>query len=1045
MSQPKLISPLLDSFAMGDPISEHNGVRCCPAMNQQTKEKYIVKIISIPASQTKLDALLLTGAYANKEAACAYFLELANDLAGEAKTLKQLSITEGFTAYQDWQIVPMEDGTGFDVYLLGTYKRSLQKIFQREPMTQLRALNLGLDMCAALSVCRQANYLYVNLKPENIFMMPTGSFRIGDLGFISTNALSYTSLADIYRSAYTAPEIADAFSTLNETMDIYALGLILYQAYNNGALPFQGTQAPAEKFAPPMYADYEIAEIILKACDPNPEERWQTPEEMGQALVTYMQKYGANDVPIVPLIPNNSEVHVAQEAAEAIAEKTPAEETAQEQEGEASTSPAVDVDPEEAEAAIVGLYDAEPEKADLPAEAQPDETPLIVAPPDTVLQETEQDLSISEETLSELPSSEYTEDDFGNLSFLDDMIGENLLSESETNEITYDEVSEEVSQMLSQVDALAEHEVPSPVIAPEHISVPMPSPIIPAPQEPEEPAPQPEEEQVAAAPVILAEPIPEAAEEIPQEIPYEEGAPAETKKRKSVLGAIAIALLLVILIAAGYLFYRFYYLQTIDSLSVKGEHSSLTVSLITETDESLLTVSCADDYGNRHTADVVNGKAVFTDLMPNMRYTVTVHIDGFRTLTGMTQTTYNTPAQTNILQFSALTGSQSGSAVLSITAESPEGPDATEWTVFYSAEGEEEKSVDFTGRTYTLTDLTVGKTYTLKLVPKATEFVTGTDTITFLASNLLYAENLRVVNCADGEIVVAWDAPADAPAVSWKVHCFNASGTYSEMITTAETTVTFENLDHSDGYTVEVIAEGMTVSQRIMVEKNTTTITDFTADTSVPGEITLTWNASTEIPASGWVLDYTMTGIDTTQTVICTENTFVLDTALPETQYTFVLSSAENAVLCEELKIKTPEAGEFTCTYDGFTVSSSDMLFRMCKWPGIEDWTRHDLDGQDYTTSFVPGERAAFVVRLKAVYGLSDDPVKLTFVIRNEDGSIVSLKSEMTTWNEMWDMYYCHLDVPETPSVIGDYTLTVYFNGAFACQQAFTIAPAATE
>ena len=62
MSEPKLISPLLDNFLMGDPISEHNGIRCCPAMDQETEKKYIVKIISLPSSETQLNALLLTGA-----------------------------------------------------------------------------------------------------------------------------------------------------------------------------------------------------------------------------------------------------------------------------------------------------------------------------------------------------------------------------------------------------------------------------------------------------------------------------------------------------------------------------------------------------------------------------------------------------------------------------------------------------------------------------------------------------------------------------------------------------------------------------------------------------------------------------------------------------------------------------------------------------------------------------------------------------------------------------------------------------------------------
>ena len=63
MSEPKCISPLLDGFAIGKLMSSHNGVRCYPALKENSDNKYIVKIISVPASQVQLDALLLTGAY----------------------------------------------------------------------------------------------------------------------------------------------------------------------------------------------------------------------------------------------------------------------------------------------------------------------------------------------------------------------------------------------------------------------------------------------------------------------------------------------------------------------------------------------------------------------------------------------------------------------------------------------------------------------------------------------------------------------------------------------------------------------------------------------------------------------------------------------------------------------------------------------------------------------------------------------------------------------------------------------------------------------
>ena len=113
-------SPLLDGFLIGDPISDHDGVRCCPAMRENSDEKYIVKIISIPSSQTQLDALLLTGAYSDAAAATEYFRELADGVVQEAGILKELSKLQGFLPYEDWQIVPMDSKRlGYEVYLLG--------------------------------------------------------------------------------------------------------------------------------------------------------------------------------------------------------------------------------------------------------------------------------------------------------------------------------------------------------------------------------------------------------------------------------------------------------------------------------------------------------------------------------------------------------------------------------------------------------------------------------------------------------------------------------------------------------------------------------------------------------------------------------------------------------------------------------------------------------------------------------------------------------------------------------------------------------------
>ncbi len=300
MSEPKLISPLLDGFSMGDAISHHDGVRCCPALKEGSDKKYIVKIISIPASQVQLDALLQIGAYDDPTAALDYFKELADGVEKEAQCLKNLSRLDGFLAYEGWQVVPMDRSRlGYEVYLLSHFRHSLEKFMRRNPMTHLGAVNLGIDLCGALSAARRAGWIYADLKPSNIFISENREYRIGDLGLMELEGLDLASLPGKYRSDYTAPELQDELVSPNTTMDTYALGLILYQIFNDGKLP-QVKDPTEDPLPPPTNADYEMAEILLKACAPKPADRYADPMEMGQALVAYMQRNTVNDVPILP-------------------------------------------------------------------------------------------------------------------------------------------------------------------------------------------------------------------------------------------------------------------------------------------------------------------------------------------------------------------------------------------------------------------------------------------------------------------------------------------------------------------------------------------------------------------------------------------------------------------------------------------------------------------------------------------------------------------------------------------------------------------------
>ena len=984
MSEPKLISPMLDNFAMGDPISDRNGVRCCPAMEKGTDNRYIVKIISTPASQTQLDALLLSGAYSDKQSALSYFRALSDGIADEVAILKKLSQLEGFIPFESCQIVPMDDDAGYDVYMLSAYKNTLEQFFRHSSMTHLGALNLGLDLCAALAVCRRSGYLYVDLKPDNIYLTGENTYRIGDIGFLKLDSLKYASLPERYRSQYTAPEIADAFSSLNTTMDVYAAGLILYQAFNDGALPFRDDTAPAEQLPAPAYADYEMAEIILKACAPTPDARWQDPIEMGQALVDYMQRNGAHDTPIVPVL--NTEEDVA-------GEEVPEPKYVAEEADKAFEEAPGDICPD--------AEDPEPQatKEDTPQEIVEEE--------------------ISEESI-------YSEDESGNLTFLADDTEDETAHEQDPSEIDYKEVSEEVSDMLNIADDLIAHHPPDPVVQPEPIDVPIPPPL---------PVEIPEQEDSEPETAADTEPSSDAPDEGYSEEDTEEDYfdDAPQKPKGHILRNVILVLIAAALITLGFFYYKNYYLQPIESIILEdGDADTLTVLVSSQINEEKLTVICFDTYGNQLSEPVKNGKAVFTNLAPNSAYTIKVDIEGFHRLTGDTYAAFTTPVQTNIVQFRAVTGSEDGSAVIAFTID---GPDAEQWKLGYSSSDEAQQEITFSGHMVTLTGLTLGSEYTFTLSPVDDMLINGTTEIKHIASAIVKPVNLAITGCINNTLTASWSAPEGSSVDSWTVRCYNDDG-FDETQVVTETNVAFEGIDMTKAYTVEVAAAGMSVNDRAFAAANSITVTNFSVDDTDPNKLTLTWE-SVAAPEGGWLLLYTMDGSAAQEIPCQSDNSVTLDTRIPGAKYTFTLQAANGtSVLGGILYYNAPAAQNFS----GYGLSTETMTFRMCKTPSWKNWDRYDLSSSDYTAEFEIGQNASFLINSGHQYSTSSDEITILFVIRDENGAIISTSNTTMIWKKMWYRSYCELDIPSIPQTAGKYTVSVYFNGDLANEQSFSIA-----
>lgn len=168
-------------------------------------------------------------------------------------------------------------------------------------------IELGIDICAAVETAYGASGVHGGIWPGNVSVYD-GRVFIGPKSELGVKEMSPDALEYIAPEQFWSGENTPA-------ADVYAIGLIMYTALNDGEMPFfdsvePGSEVRAQalqsrmrgKNVPyPKKAGRELGDVVLKAISFHREERYACPSELRQALLDLSE--GAAVPAAVPVIP----------------------------------------------------------------------------------------------------------------------------------------------------------------------------------------------------------------------------------------------------------------------------------------------------------------------------------------------------------------------------------------------------------------------------------------------------------------------------------------------------------------------------------------------------------------------------------------------------------------------------------------------------------------------------------------------------------------------------------------------------------------------
>ena len=182
------------------------------------------------------------------------------------------------------------DAAGYLAYIVMEFidGQGLDKILADGKPPIEDALNICLDICNGLAYAHQNRIIHRDVKPQNVLIAHDGTAKIGDFSIARLLEDSGYVGSFVGTSKYMAPEQHDGH--YNHQVDIYATGLLLFECVI-GHSPFNGQtrqelerQKKRGELTIPSDTPEELEIVIRKSLQPITEERYQTVEEMREAL-----------------------------------------------------------------------------------------------------------------------------------------------------------------------------------------------------------------------------------------------------------------------------------------------------------------------------------------------------------------------------------------------------------------------------------------------------------------------------------------------------------------------------------------------------------------------------------------------------------------------------------------------------------------------------------------------------------------------------------------------------------------------------------------